>query len=178
MADVIHYRVKTDLGAFSLSLDLDSAPQTAGYFGDLFDAGVFDGSTVFRVVTPDNAEMRGDNPIDVIQFGHFDMDNNPKQRFEHEGTNISGRRHTRWAISAARGDIGQNYPSFFVCMRDEPALDFGGGRHPDGNGFAVFGEVTDGFDVLEALRNRAEDSEFLEQPIAIQHVYKPAHTAP
>lgn len=174
MSEQTHYIVETELGAFAIALDLARAPATAGYFRELLDSGVFDGSTVFRIVRPDNVETRTESPIDVVQLGHFDMDDNPAQSFAHEGTNVTGLSHVRWTISAARGDVGQNYPSFFICMRDEPALDHGGTRHPDGQGFAAFGAVTRGFDTVRRLRDVAESGEILAQPVPIHHVSRSA----
>lgn len=169
---MIRYDVATALGCVTLALEIERAPLTAGYFARLFDASVFHNSRIFRIVTPENGEVRRDAPIDVVQLGHFDMDNNPQPRFAHESTAMTGLGHARWRISAARGDVGHNYPSFFVCMRDEPELDFGGARHPDGQGFAVFGRVTSGFEALQSIRARAESGEFLKRPIAISTITK------
>lgn len=164
------FSVETALGDFEIATAPEKAPCTAAYFGKLFDLGMFDGASVFRIVTPANGEMRTDAPISVVQLGLFEMETLPETRFVHEGTNITGLCHKKWTISAARGGLGENYPSFFICMRDEPALDFGGKRHPDGHGFAAFGKVKRGFNVLEQVFTKSESGEFLEQPIAIEAV--------
>ena len=88
----------------------------------------------------------------------------------HETTDQTGLSHKKWTVAAARFAIGKNYPSFFICMRDEPVLDFGGLRHPDGQGFAAFGQLTAGFDTANAIFSSAEPEEFLTNQIKILSV--------
>lgn len=164
------YLIETELGDFSIRLDSESAPETSGYFAELFEQGKFDGSTVFRIVSADNAEIRANTPIEVIQLGSPDMSAVANPKFAHEHSGVTGLRHKQWTVSAARGEVGENYASLFICMRDEPELDFGGGRHPDGQGFAAFGKVESGFDTIEAIYAKAEDGEYLVHPIDIESV--------
>lgn len=167
-----YYLIKTELGYFSIRLNTESAPETSSYFASLFDAGAFDGSSVFRIVSATNAEMRANAPIEVVQLGSSDMSDIAEPSIAHEDTGKTGLRHCKGAISAARGEVGENYGSFFICMRDEPELDFGGARHPDGNGFAAFGMVESGFDIVQAIFAKAEDSEYLSHPIAIEEAVR------
>jgi peptidyl-prolyl cis-trans isomerase A (cyclophilin A) len=80
-------------------------------------------------------------------------------------------RHLRGTVSLARFLPGAVYHSFFVCMRDEPALDQGGARNPDGLGFAAFGQVVRGFEHLHRLyleHARTERGEYLDAPIGLR----------
>ncbi len=157
----------TQCGGFEVELALDKAPATAGYFRDIIRAGAFDGAAFFRIVAEDNASLRADNPIEVVQGGLTEGDPQPAPPVRHEPTSETGLRHERWTVSTARNGPGETYGSFFICMRDEPALDFGGARHPDGLGFAAFGRVVSGFDAVEALFRRREAEEFLKNKVLI-----------
>ena len=159
--------ITTEIGAFTISLDMEKAPVTAGYFLAIATEGGFNNSTVFRIVNETNAEMRSNAKIEVIQMGINEIDSRYAKTLKHESTKMTGLSHKKWTISAARYAVGQNYPSFFICMRDEPALDYGGKRHPDGEGFAAFGKVVDGFDTLAVLFSKAEAKEYLQHKIKI-----------
>lgn len=162
-----HLIIATQIGTFSISLDMINAPETAGYYKNIASEGGFNHSTIFRIVNESNAEMRSNAKIEVVQMGINDLDSEYAASLKHETTKTTGLQHKKWAVSAARYDVGQNYPSFFICMRDEPELDYGGKRHPDGQGFAVFGKVTDGFDTVETLFAKAEEKEYLTHTIEI-----------
>lgn len=163
----MHATIETEVGAFTMALDVENAPVTAGYFETIIKSGAMNGASFFRIVGADNASMRVDTPIEVVQGGLQEADQQPVAAIRHEPTSETGLNHKKWAVSTARNAPGETYGSFFICMRDEPELDFGGKRHPDGMGFAVFGRVVKGFDVMHALFRRREAQEFMEQPIRI-----------
>ena len=62
-------KFETECGDFEISLALDAAPITAGYFRDLISSGAFNGASFFRIVSRKNASMRSEHPIEVIQGG-------------------------------------------------------------------------------------------------------------
>lgn len=158
----------TECGMFTVHLALTEAPITAGYFRDLIENSAFDGASFFRIVSAKNASIRADYPIEVVQGGLRETDPQPIVPIMHEPTSQTGLSHKKWSLSAARYGSGETYGSFFICMRDEPELDFGGARHPDGLGFAVFGQTLDGFETLETIFQRRERDEFLKKPVIIQ----------
>lgn len=160
-------KVYTEMGEFEICLDIDNAPETANYFKSVAETGGFNGTTIFRIVTAANAEMRHDAKIEVVQLGVKDLDSRFSKTLTHETTQQTGLSHKKWTVSAARFDIGQNYPSFFICMRDEPELDCGGKRHPDGQGFAAFGEIVKGFECVNFIYSMSEKQEFLTNEIKI-----------
>lgn len=157
-------------GEFSILLHGDKAPSTCEYFADLVARGAFDNSSVFRIVAENNHQPDEPYPIHVVQIGPTQKFSSDKHLISHEGTNITGLKHRKWTASAARFDLGELYGSFFICMRDEPELDFGGGRQPDGQGFAAFGEVIEGFEAVEQLYQRAGPDEILSKPIPISGI--------
>lgn len=162
--------ISSDAGKFEIQLHEDRAPATCAYFAYLARSGFLDASSIFRIVAPANHRPDDPCPIHVLQMGPLQALKGTRHRIAHENTKISGLRHRKWTVSAARFDRQQLYGNFFVCMRDEPSLDFGGARQPDGQGFAPFGEVVAGFDALEAVFRKAESNEFLRESIPIRAV--------
>lgn len=160
----------SESGKFEIQMHEDCAPATCAYFAYLARSGYLDASSIFRIVAPANHRPDDPCPINVVQMGPRQALSGTRHRIRHENTKITGLSHRKWTVSAARFDRQQLYGNFFVCMRDEPALDFGGARQPDGQGFAAFGRVIAGFDTLEAVFRKAESDEFLRQPIPIRAV--------
>ncbi|GAA6151319.1 peptidylprolyl isomerase [Pseudoteredinibacter isoporae] len=148
----------------------DCAPNTVANFLRYVASQRFDGSDFFRIVTEDHEQAGDPVKIEAIQGGlnidHPDLLNG----IEHESTSASGLHHQRGSLSMARYEVGSANGSFFICFRDEPALDFAGARQADGQGFAVFGQLIEGFSVLDAMYKRAEAREYLQSPIAIEQV--------
>jgi peptidyl-prolyl cis-trans isomerase A (cyclophilin A) len=162
--------ITSESGKFEIQLHEDRAPATCAYFAYLARSGFLDTSSIFRIVAPANHRVDDPCPINVVQIGPLQALRGTRHRIKHENTKSTGLRHKKWTVSAARFDRQQLYGNFFVCMRDEPSLDFGGARQPDGQGFAAFGEVVSGFDTLEDIYRKAESNEFLREAIPIRAV--------
>lgn len=157
-------------GAVRILMRVDCAPETCQYFSDLVENGAFEAASIFRIVTTSGIQSSADSEIDVLQAGPAQQFSGPRHVMKHEATSTTGLRHKKWTVSAARFDLGELYGSFFICLRDEPALDFGGSRQPDGQGFAAFGEVVSGFECLENIFMQAEASDLLQKQIPITNV--------
>jgi peptidyl-prolyl cis-trans isomerase A (cyclophilin A) len=160
----------SDSGNFEIQLCEDHAPATCAYFAYLARSGFLDASSIFRIVAPANQRPDNPCPINVVQMGPAQALKGTRHRIRHENTKITGISHKKWTVSAARFNRQQLYGNLFICMRDEPSLDFGGARQPDGQGFAAFGKVVSGFDTLEGVFGMAESNEFLREPIPIRAV--------
>lgn len=167
---MISVQLATELGDIRLEIFEDRAPASAGYFLADVRAGRYDGSSFFRIVTLANQRAEQGRRIEVIQGGHRHRREDLPPVIRHETTAMTGLRHTKGTISLARFAPGAVYHSFFICLRDEPVLDFGGARHPDGQGFAAFGRVAQGFEVVERIFARAEAEEYLKNEIRIASV--------
>lgn len=165
-----HLLVESQLGSFRVALEVRAAPRTCNYFCDLVRNGSLSHAGVFRIVAEANHVVDEPCPIHVVQLGPTPAFHGARHPIPHEGTNLTGLRHRRWTVSAARFDLDELYGSFFICMRDEPELDFGGRRQPDGQGFAAFGRVVAGFEAVEAAYARAEPFELLAHPIPITRI--------
>jgi peptidyl-prolyl cis-trans isomerase A (cyclophilin A) len=144
--------LRTPLGSITLLLRPDRAPLSANDFLHYVTAGAYDGGRFFRVVRADNDH--GHPRIDVVQGGaRPDARQGPP--VAHETTARTGLRHRDGTISLTRDAPGTGSGNeFFICVGDQPGLDFGGTRNPDGQGFAAFGTVTAGMDVVRAIWQR------------------------
>jgi peptidyl-prolyl cis-trans isomerase A (cyclophilin A) len=160
----------TELGVVALAIQEDRAPASAGYFLADIQNGLYDGTSFFRIVTLSNQTIERHRRIAVIQGGLRHEREDVPPVIPHETTAMTGLRHRKGAVSLARFAPGAVYHSFFICLRDEPALDFGGARHPDGQGFAAFGQVSDGFEVVQRIYARAETQDYLQKEIGIARV--------
>jgi peptidyl-prolyl cis-trans isomerase A (cyclophilin A) len=106
--------------------------------------------------------------IDVVQGGlyHDDLVNNVRS-IPHEPTIKTGIRHRNGVISMARNEPGTASSEFFICIGNQPELDYGGDRNPDGEGFAAFGKVIRGMKVIRKIHALPDSGQYLIQPIVI-----------
>jgi len=160
-ADTVQVTMETTMGKIILEVHPDKAPLSAGDFLKYVDQHLYDGQGFYRVVRPDNDQ--GSPLISVIQGGLLDEDKGLAP-IALETTEMTGMRHTDGAISLARGaatDSGGG-AAFFITIGDNPGLDHGQNRNPDGQGFAVFGYVIEGMDVvrnINALRGKVDSED-------------------
>jgi peptidyl-prolyl cis-trans isomerase A (cyclophilin A) len=143
---------ETDLGAFDVSVDVAHAPATAANFLRYVDAGAYANGYFHRAVRPDT-EIDTVNPIQVIQASRA-RGTGSLPPIALERTSVTGLRHQAGTLSMARATAPDSAQSdFFVCVTDTPALDFGGARNADGQGFAAFGRVISGMDVIRKIQS-------------------------
>ena len=146
-------RIETELGDIVIELYADKAPVTVANFLRYVDQHRYDGGSFYRAVTLRNQLPAEQQPqIEVIQGG-IDADSLKRlPPIAHETNDRSGIRHTDGVISMARGAPGSASSEFFIVIGNQPALDFGGKRNPDGQGFAAFGRVLQGMDVVRRIQ--------------------------
>lgn len=159
----------TTAGTIMLALDAASAPITTCNFISYVVTGDYDGGTFFRTVSREtNTASR--YPIDVIQAATpRGSDDASRPPITLERTRDTGLRHTAGAVSMARDGPDSATSSFFIVTQDTPSLNYGGGRNPDGQGFAAFGAVVEGLDVARRIqRMPANSEEQLTPPVAIR----------
>lgn len=163
--------VQTELGDIVLEVDTARAPNTAANFLKYVDGKFYDGGTFHRTVKMDN---QPDSPvkIEVIQAGvNPDLAKSGFPSIPIERTNVTGLKHLDGAISMARGTPDSATSGWFICINDQPSLDFGGRRNPDGQGFAAFGRVVKGMDVVRKIQQAPNsDAQRLTPPITITKV--------
>jgi peptidyl-prolyl cis-trans isomerase A (cyclophilin A) len=160
-------RIATTKGDIVVAVDITHAPVSAANFLRYVDHGLYDGGRFHRTVTlanqPDSAVK-----IEVIQAGI-----NPARESEEfapialERTSTTGIKHLAGAISLARDGPDTATGDFFICVTDQPSLDFGGARNPDGQGFAAFGHVLRGMKVVRRIQSGKASGQTLIPPVRI-----------
>jgi peptidyl-prolyl cis-trans isomerase A (cyclophilin A) len=162
--------IDTSIGTIRVELYPDRAPATVANFLRYVDDHFFDGTAFYRTVTtqPDNQPDKAIK-IDVIQGGDDDKRKGyapvPLER-----TSVTRVTHVDGAISMARDGPDTATSEFFICVGEQKELDFGGRRNPDGQGFAAFGKVIDGMDVVRRIHDAPVREQRLTPPIAILRI--------
>lgn len=149
--------IDTDAGAITVEINQDKAPVTAANFLQYVKDGRYDGGAFYRVVTMQN-QPTSPVKIEVIQGGVDGDSSKMLPPITHETNDKTGLKHLDGTISMARGAPGTAASEFFFCINDQPELDFGGKRNPDGQGFAAFGTVIEGMDVVRKIQQMPADS--------------------
>jgi peptidyl-prolyl cis-trans isomerase A (cyclophilin A) len=162
--------IATELGTIEVEVDRARAPVTAANFLRYVDAGLYDGGRFHRTVTMDN-QPDNEVRIEVIQ-GSID----PARAKEElppiplERTHRTGLSHRDGVVSMARSEPDTATSDFFICIGDQPSLDFGGARNPDGQGFAAFGRVVKGMEVVRKIQSAPAEAQRLAPPVAILRI--------
>ena len=170
LRETVSVLIITKLGNIEVDLYPKKAPITVQNFLRYVDGGFYNGGLFHRTVKlhnqPDKTIL-----IKVIQAGI-----NPEREKESfppikiERTNKTGLRHRNGTISMARDTPDSATSDFFICIGDQPSLDFGGKRNPDGQGFAAFGRVVKGMDVVKKIQMSPSDGQRLTPPVRILEI--------
>jgi peptidyl-prolyl cis-trans isomerase A (cyclophilin A) len=161
--------IRTELGNIYARLDLKKAPVTSLNFLRYIDNSMFDSACFYRVVRLDN-QPRDSIRIEVIQGGRYENEDNGFEPIAHETTEMTGIKHRDGTISMARNGPGTATSEFFICVGDQPELDYGGKRNPDGQGFAAFGKIVKGMDVVNKIHSINADGQYLQKPVIILRI--------
>jgi len=154
-------RIETSFGSIDVAVDGKHAPITAANFLKYVDGKFYDGGRFHRATRPDNyTPAPPDRPAMAIIQGGID----PGRRGEAfpaiplERTSVTGLKHVVGTVSMARGVTADTARSdFFICLDDQPSLDFGGKRFDDAQGAAAFGRVVKGLDVIRRIQQQPTD---------------------
>lgn len=165
MAQSPRVAIETELGTIEVSLEATKAPVTTANFLRYVRSGAYMGGHFHRTVTMTN-QPQSKVKIEVIQGGSAREDKDllaiPLER-----TCDTGLRHLDGTISMARDTPDSATSGFFICIDDQPELDFGGKRNPDGQGFAAFGRVAKGMDLVRKIQARPAKDQTLTPPVKI-----------
>ena len=163
--------LQTALGGIEIEVYSDRAPLSASQFLHCVQTGHYVGGTFWRTVRADND--RGSPTIEVVQAAAAEG-SATLEPLAHEPTSMSGLRHQDGTVSLARAEPGTaTAAAFFICLGDQPALDAGGLRNPDALGFAAFGRVVLGMEVVRAIHQGATLAEAPAEYIRAQVLATP-----
>ena len=164
--------IETALGVFEVELDAKAAPHTVTNFLRYVQAGLYNDGEFHRTVTLAN------QPTNAVKIEVIQASANPAKTNEFfppikiERTSDTGLKHLDGTISMARAEPNSAQDHFFICVGDQPELDFGGQRNPDGQGFAAFGKVVKGMDVVRKIHAAPADGQSLKSPVRIQRALR------
>ena len=169
---IIPISMETELGPIQLELYPDRAPITVSNFLRYVDKNRYEDLHFYRVVHMEN-QPDNDVKIEVIQGG-LGFDKHPMElpTILHETTDKTGIRHLNGILSMARLEPGTASSEIFICINDQPELDFGGKRNPDSQGFAAFGKVISGMDVVRKIQLLPETNQMLDKVVKVNSIQR------
>jgi peptidyl-prolyl cis-trans isomerase A (cyclophilin A) len=166
-----HVVIETDLGDIEAEIDTIRAPLTGANFLRYVDLGFYKFGRFHRTVRADN-QPDSKVKIAVVQAG---LDSTRVRDFPPiplERTDATKLHHLDGTISMARDGPATATSDFFICVGDQPALDVGGKRNPDGQGFAAFGRVMLGMDVVRKINAAPAKGQTLEPAVRILNIVR------
>jgi len=164
--------IETALGVIEVELAAKAAPQTVTNFLRYVQAGLYNDGEFHRTLTLSN-QPQSQVKIEVVQAsGNPVKTNEFLPPIKIERTRDTGLKHRDGTISMARDGADTAQDHFFICVGDQPELDFGGQRNPDGQGFAAFGKVVKGMDVVRRIHAAPADGQSLMPPVRIQRALR------
>ncbi|MCI0745893.1 MAG: peptidylprolyl isomerase [Verrucomicrobia subdivision 3 bacterium] len=164
--------IQTGVGDIEVELYPAKAPLTVTNFLRYVAEGFYNDGEFFRTVTMRN-QPTNRIKIEVVQArGHQAKTNEFFPPVQLERTRDTALKHLDGVISMARFEPDTAQESFFICIGDQPELDYGGKRNPDRQGFAAFGRVTKGMDVVRQIQNSSADGQTLTPPVRIQRAIR------
>ncbi|HSG56858.1 MAG TPA: peptidylprolyl isomerase [Paracoccaceae bacterium] len=171
---VVHVELQTTVGNIMVALEVERAPITAGNFLRYVTEDRLDGAVFYRAVVLD----WGDQPNGLVQGGtQYDPDR-ILPPIAHEPTSVTGLSHVRGALSMARNEPGSATGDFSIMLQDLTNMD-ADPRNEDPqfhDGYAVFGRVVGGMQVVESIHQAPRDpdkgegwmkGEMLADPVVI-----------
>jgi peptidyl-prolyl cis-trans isomerase A (cyclophilin A) len=167
-----HILIETKFGDIEVELYPDKAPKSVTAFLSYVDSGFYTNSSFYRVLKEEN-QPSGAFKSQLIQGGIWQTDYKKGKNLPgipHEPTNQTGILHSNGTISLARTTPGTAGSEFFICIEDQPAYDYGGAANADKQGFAAFGKVIKGMDIVRKIHQQPEYEESFDPPIEIFNI--------
>ena len=153
-----HVEIRTKFGDVEVELYPDQAPKSVAAFLSYIDSGYYQNATFYRVLRDD--EQPSDAPkAELIQGGLWRTNYKLAATIPgipHEPTNQTKILHKDGTISLARDAPGTANTEFFICVGDQPGFNYGGANNADGQGYAAFGKVVKGMDIVRSIYNAPE----------------------
>ena len=164
--DTVRVRIQTEAGTMTAELYARAAPATVANFLKYVDGGYYTNGRFHRAVRADN-QPNNAVKIAVIQAA---ADSSARRKFPPvalERTSVTGLRHLDGMLSMARVGPDTGTHEIFICIGDQPELDYGGKRNADGQGFAAFGRIVEGMAVARKINSMPAEGQSLRPPVRI-----------
>jgi len=160
-------------GDIEIELFPEKAPKTVAAFLSYMDSGFYEKSAFYRILSRDN-QATGANAAELIQGGVYlsEVNRDYLPGIPHESTSQTGLKHQHGTLSMARQEPGTATTEFFICIGENPGFDFGGKSNPDGQGYAAFGRVVRGMDVVMKIYERPERDQEFTPPVLIKQIFR------
>jgi len=160
--------ISTSMGDIEAELYPAQAPKTVAAFLQYIDAGYYKNSVFYRVVMQEG--MSAAMNTGIIQGGIWESQKLNLAGIPHESTQLSKLSHTNGTLSLARTAPGTANSEFFICIGDQTQYDYGNNGVGDKLGYAAFGKVTKGMDVVRKIQQQPVNGDQLIQKIAIKNI--------
>ena len=167
-----HVEIRTKFGDIEVELYPDKAPKSVAAFLSYVEAGYYKDASFYRVLNTGNQPSNAPK-AELIHGGIWRKRNKPTvPRIPHEPTNQTNILHTDGAISFARQEPGSAGTEFFICIGDQPGFDYGGDNNPDRQGYAAFGKVIKGMNVVMKIYSQPEEEQYFNPPLFIYNIVR------
>ena len=162
LPDIVKLRIETEFGAIVVALDHKHAPVTTTNFVRYADDHRFDGTTFYRTARNKWAPKQG-----FVQGGIAHSAKRLLPPIRLEPTSETGLRHVEGTISMAHSTPDTAMGDFVLCVGAQPGLD---ARSGGDKGYAAFGRVIEGMDVVRRILAAPAAGERLTPPVTIVRV--------
>ena len=166
--------IQTRIGNIEVELYPDKAPQTVRAILSYIDSGFYKDAAFYRVLNMNN--QPSDAPkAELIQGGLWNKKGARRDLIPgipHEPTSQTGILHTDGVVSLARQEPGTANTEFFICVGNQPGFDHGGENNPDGQGYAAFGKVIKGMDIVRRIYNMPEEEQYFDPTVPIYNIVR------
>jgi peptidyl-prolyl cis-trans isomerase A (cyclophilin A) len=169
-----HVEIQTAEGNIEIELYADKAPLSTAAFLRNIDSNYYENATFYRVLNKENQRSDAFKP-ELIQGGLWRTKRKRREGIKgtpHESTQQTGILHKAGVISFARLEPGTATTEFFICLSDQPGFDFGGENNADKQGYAAFGKVVKGMDVVIKISKQPEYDQYFDPPVWITDIKK------
>ncbi|MEP6948415.1 MAG: peptidylprolyl isomerase [Ginsengibacter sp.] len=167
-------KIETNFGDIIVELYPGKAPKTVAAFLSYVDSGYYKNGSFYRVLKEEDQPSNAFKS-QLIQGGIWQTQYKKQSGLPgipHETTKQTGILHKNGAISLARTAPGTANTEFFIVIGDQPAYDYGGSANPDGQGFAAFGKVIEGMDVVKQIHGQPDNETSFTPPLAITNIIR------
>lgn len=166
--------IQTKYGDIVVELYPQQAPKSTAAFLSYIDSGFYKNSTFYRVLKNENQPSNAPK-AELIQGGAWKTMYKRTRNLPgtpHESTRETKLRHTNGVVSLARQEAGTATTEFFIVIGDQPGLDYGGNNNADKLGYAAFGKVIEGMDVVHKIHRQPDYEQIFDPLVKIYDIIK------